>query len=522
MGAVSISFSDSDITICMAYVPSNSSAELHTDLVNYLSTITALSTPVLILGDFNLPDIDWPTLNSDSPVSNNFCEFVFESTLTQLVESSTHTCGNILDLVLTNSPEYVTLLTVHPQNLQCIASDHSLITFTASFKLPVPSSTIKEVFNFNRGDYHGFNEYLLNCDLNLLYNSSDVEEIWHILRSYIMYGVDLFIPKTRIRTCQFPSWFTPQLRHSLKCLRTIQRKYTKNPTANNFQQLSKAQQSFQSSNIAAKSRYEQDLIYNFSTNNDPKIFQFIGEFTKSHVLPPQLHHNATTADADLDKAELFNQYFYSIFTSSDYCLPDTTHLTVPVNHLDSINLTEQEVIDALNNLNPNKARGIDNIAPVILKNCAFALALPIHHLFTTSLRSGNLLSEWKTHKIIPVFKSGDKTSVANYRPISLLCVISKVLERLVYDKVINTIAPSITPHQFGFQSNASTQQQLLIYFHQLITSREEIDTIYIDFRKAFDSVPHNELLVTLWNIGITDTLWNWFNSYLSTCQIAYL
>ena len=170
----------------MAYVPPNSSAELHTDLVNYLSTITALSTPVLILGDFNLPDIDWPTLNSDSPVSNNFCEFVFESNLTQLVESSTHTCGNILDLVLTNSPEYVTLLTVHPQDLQCIASDHSLITFTASFKRSVPSSTIKEVFNFNRGDYHGFNEYLLNCDLNLLYNSSDVEEIWHILRSYIM------------------------------------------------------------------------------------------------------------------------------------------------------------------------------------------------------------------------------------------------------------------------------------------------------------------------------------------------
>ena len=76
-----------------------------------------------------------------------------------------------------------------------------------------------------------------------------------------MSGVDLFIPKTRIRTCQSPSWFTPQLRHSLKFLLTIQRKYTKNPTANNFQRLSKPQQSFQSASIAAKSRYEQDLLY---------------------------------------------------------------------------------------------------------------------------------------------------------------------------------------------------------------------------------------------------------------------
>ena len=107
-------------------------------------------------------------------------------------------------------------------------------------------------------------------------------------------------------------------------------------------------------------------------------------------------------------------------------------------------------------------------------------------------------TEWKMHKIVAVYKSGDKTSVKNYRPISLLiCVTSKVLERLIYDKIINSVSNCITQYQFGFQRNASTQQQLLIYINQLITSNEEIDTIYIDFRKAFDSVPHNELLVKI-------------------------
>ena len=119
------------------------------------------------------------------------------------------------------------------------------------------------------------------------------------------------------------------------------------------------------------------------------------------------------------------------------------------------------------------------------------------------------------HKIVSVYKSGDKTSVKNYRLISLLCVVSKVLERLFYDKVINSVSNCITQYQFGFQRNASTQQQLLIYFNQFITSNEEIDTIYIDFQKAFDSVPHNELLVKLWNLGITGTLWNWFSYYLN-------
>ena len=118
----------------------------------------------------------------------------------------------------------------------------------------------------------------------------------------------------------------------------------------------------------------------------------------------------------------------------------------------------------------------------------------------------------------PSFQTLDpplKTSVKNYRPISLLCInVSKVLEDLIYVKMIGTVAKCITPCQFGFQSNSSTLQQLLLYHHQLITSKDEVDVVHIDFRKAFDSVPHNQLLVKLWNIGITGTLWKWFKSYL--------
>jgi len=87
---------------------------------------------------------------------------------------------------------------------------------------------------------------------------------------------------------------------------------------------------------------------------------------------------------------------------------------------------------------------------VVVKNCAHSLTLPVHHLFIASLRSGNIPNEWKIHKIIPIYKSSDKTSVKNYYPISLLCIILKVLERLIYDKVIDTVAAIITPCQYGF------------------------------------------------------------------------
>ena len=126
---VSIFLSNTGITCCMIYVPPNASAEYHSDLVNYLNTISAQSAPVLLLGDFNSPDINWSTLAGSSTASTNFCEFTFESNLVQLVDSPTHICGNILDLVLTSSSEHVTNLLVHPPDYQCVTSDHYLISY---------------------------------------------------------------------------------------------------------------------------------------------------------------------------------------------------------------------------------------------------------------------------------------------------------------------------------------------------------------------------------------------------------
>jgi len=513
--SVSILLGNTEITCCAVYAPPNATSEYHRNLVDYLTTIAALSTPILLLGDFNLSDINWATLTGSSSASSNFCEFVFNSNLAQLVNSPTHICGNTLDLVLTNNPKYVSNLAVHPPDYKCVKSDHYLITFTTNFKHLASAPTSTEVFNYAKGDYVGLSEYLLSCDLSSLYKSSNVEEIWYLLRSHIISAMDLFIPKVTLRVRQFPIWFTPQLRHSRKCLCTLQRKFNKNPSSNNLQRLSDALQSFHAASTAAKSMYEQSLIHNFTIEKDYKLFHYIKKFSKSHVLPPQLHNGSVTADSDINKAEMFNQYFYSVYTQSNSPLPNSANLQAPVNSLASISFTTEEVFDALTKLNVNKAGGIDNIPPIVLKNCAHALYRPIHHLFMTSINNGTMPAEWKIHKIIPVYKSGDKTSTSNYRPISLLCIISKLLERLIYNKIINTVSNSITPHQYGFQRGSSTLQQLIVYFHQLITSKEEIDVIYIDFRKAFDSVPHNDLLVKLWNMGISGTLWRWFAFYLS-------
>ena len=147
--------------------------------------------------------------------------------------------------------------------------------------------------------------------------------------------------------------------------------------------------------------------------------------------------------------------------------------------------------------------------------CVAVLTKSLHHLFSISTRYAVIPLQWKIHKVIPVFKSGDCNSVKCYRPISLLSNTSKVLECLIYNKIISKITDSISNVQFGFQKNRSTLQQLLIFVNEVLTCGTQTDAVYFDIRKAFDSVCHNQLLVKLWSIGISGRLWSWFRSYLS-------
>ena len=158
------------------------------------------------------------------------------------------------------------------------------------------------------------------------------------------------------------------------------------------------------------------------------------------------------------------------------------------------------------------------INPALLKHCAESLTTPIHHLFTLSLRSQSLPQDWRTHCIVPVFKSGDHSSVTNYRPISLLCTISKVLEKVIYQHLFDFLYNRLSAHQFGFIPGRSCLQQLLSFTHELHLAKSthsDADVIYLDYRKAFDSMVHDKLLYKLWEHGICDDLWNWIRAYLT-------
>ena len=174
-------------------------------------------------------------------------------------------------------------------------------------------------------------------------------------------------------------------------------------------------------------------------------------------------YNNLSASSDLDKARLFNKYFYSIFTKNDSPpnIPDTS---MPTHVLQDIETSHVEVFTILSSLDITKSAGLDDINPKILNFCALSLLQPVCHLFSVSISTSKHPIQWRSHCIIPIHKSGDKSLICNYHPISLLCVLSRVLEKVIYNRIITCLENSFTAQQFWFLPRRSAIQQILLFY----------------------------------------------------------
>lgn len=277
----------------------------------------------------------------------------------------------------------------------------------------------------------------------------------------------LFIPKMRLRSSQFPKWFSADLRHQFKCLKTRRRKYARHPTVAQLESLMYAETDFQESSQQAKAQYERDLLSTFVDSRNPNIYKYTNFIKKGGTIPSTVFLEQVSATSDIERASLFNGYFHSVFTHSSYILPTHDNLPNSESPLSSFEITNSEVFSILSSLDTSKASSLDDITPGVLKYCAVALCEPLQHLFSSSLAKHVIPADWKIHCITPVHKSGDRANVKNYRPISLLSPTSKVLERIIYNKCVEFLNEKISPAQFGFLGGRSTLQQLLLFYNEI-------------------------------------------------------
>ena len=175
--------------------------------------------------------------------------------------------------------------------------------------------------------------------------------------------------------------------------------------------------------------------------------------------------------------------------------------------------------DKLKSLKPSKSPGPDGIHPRVLRELADVIADPLKQIFDKSLSEGKLPSEWKDAEVRPIFKKGDKTAPGNYRPVSLTSVVCKVFESFIRDALYNHLVNNklLSTEQFGFCKGRSCLTQLLATIYDWFLNLDNnipVDAVYLDLRKAFDTVPHQRLLNKLNAYGIQGLLHNWIEDFL--------
>ena len=178
----------------------------------------------------------------------------------------------------------------------------------------------------------------------------------------------------------------------------------------------------------------------------------------------------------------------------------------------------------LSQLKINKAIGLDNISARLLRDAANVLAPSLRYIINLSLESGRFPSSWKCAKVTSLFKQGDRTDKDNYRPISILPAVRKVIERAVHSQLYDYLSLNnlLAVNQFGFRRGRSTSLALTQFTDEVLSNMDNglvNGVVFIDLKKAFDTVDHGIMLGKLKSIGVTSTHLAWLNSYLSSrCQ----
>ena len=256
------------------------------------------------------------------------------------------------------------------------------------------------------------------------------------------------------------------------------------------------------------------------------IKQIISIKSQMNNVPPKIKKEQIEITDSDQIANAFNEYFANIGTGFADEIPKVDKS--PFDYLMS-RLTESfyispvstfEIEEEITRLHCNKSSGPFSTSISILKKLKFVISKPLEILFNFSFNSGIVPENFKLARVVPVFKSGTQSNMGNYRPISLLSVFSKLLEKLMYNRLIDFIRKKsiLYPKQFGFREQHSTDHALLSIVDKIqnsIDNREYSCGIFLDFSKAFDTVNHKILIQKLEHYGIRGVANDWFTSYLS-------
>ena len=415
-----------NLIIGCVYRSPNSSPENNDNFLALLAHVADTDpSHLLILGDVNLPDINWNAMTTNHSnlmqVSNRFINLINDNYLYQHINfptryrlSQTPTQD---DIILTNEPDMVTNIS---QEATLGKSDHLYLSFSFNCYKPPSQHSFKKYY-YDRGDYPAFRQALDDYTWEPgNENQTPVDSMWQQLPSTITKARDAHIPHRTIRpknAKKKPIWLNRMTRDKLKLKKQAWKKYQISQTNTDYNSYARARNQAKTVVRQAMKLHEKQIATNARDN--PKAFwSYINSKSKTSTRIPDLAKNGSTATTDQDKANVLNTFFTSVFTDEALYYIAALPLQNFRSTLDTISFTPTTIEHFLAKLEPDKAAGPDEIPPRLLKEAAPNLAKPLSDLYTASMHTGKIPQDWRDGIITPIHKKGPRTIPGNYRPIS--------------------------------------------------------------------------------------------------------
>ena len=475
----------------------------------------------VVLGDFNADFTDRPPAHLGRIMAmNNLYQLVNSPTRYENGRSTT------IDLILTPCPDIISKVGVLPP----IDSDHcapymeimdrnSSISYTC-FK--------RKLYNYSKLDEIKFIDILKRTDWTEILATLSLNIAAETFSEKIMNAVNECVPTKIIRIKENDEpWFTNDIRLlSAKKLRihTLAKRLNSIWCWNLFKKL---RNQLTDSIRKRKQEYLMELdtkVNDKSCFGSKEWWKLVNRFSakkgnSNSEIPPLLYRNDVFYSPQ-EKAQIFNEHFInqSKIQGSDDIVPD---IPVSDNAIEHIVITKDIVSKTIRNLDLNKSTGPDEVHNKMLLKGVEILSEPLACLFNRSINEGVFPKIWKTAHVTPIYKlKGDKNVCTNYRPISLLSCIGKLLERCIHWHIFEFLRMNnlLTLSQSGFIPHDSTTYQLLTMYDDFCKSldnRKTTQCIYFDISKAFDRVWHKALIRKLYAIGVRGLLLSWFKDYLA-------
>ena len=489
---------------------------------------------VVIVGDFNHPKIKWKRVEYDfdsyivpEPATSehdvNFIKCLEESYLMQHVTKPTRyrneQTPTLDDLILTRNSDTI-------EDLQFKshlgATDHLTLQFEINFNLNKPHEVKRPKLNYMKTDEKMFYN-IMNRNWEEELDGKSPEEAYNKFLKIYNEAVRESVPAPYVSTSTKytkPPWMKPSTLQLIKKKHNLLLRYL------NTQKLSDKEAYHKKRNEVAHQTAEDRINYETKIAEETKLnvnafWNYVNSNRKTKKSIPNLKKSdGSKAETDLEKAEVLNSQFSSVFTKEDISnLPTTPQLDLK-QELTSVHISPPMIAKKLKNLRSDKSPGPDGVHPHLLKTFSGILSTALCKIYNISLLHQKLPSSWKTGTITALFKKGSKAEAKNYRPVSLTSVPCKIMESLIVDVIIDHLTINFlkNPNQHGFTKGRSTITNLLCALNiwsEALSHGIPVDIVYLDFEKAFDKVPHQRLLNQVNAYGIRGEIHAWISDFLS-------